>query len=60
MGKSILIQFPSIMELVDFTLEVKTKDYKINRTHLTLVGNFTKEERALAKKKFKARVVVQE
>jgi hypothetical protein len=51
------LQFPSILELVDFQLIVETNAIQLNRVNLTLTGNFSDADIEFAKLSFRAAVV---
>lgn len=53
-NKETILQFPGILELVDFTIAAKTVSYEINRTALTLRGEFSDQDIELALRGFKA------
>jgi hypothetical protein len=58
MSKSVL-KFPSIVELIDFSLSMKVKSYEVNRMQLTMIAEFTTEDIELAIKGFKATLLRQ-
>ncbi len=51
------LQFPSIIELVDFTLAIDADKCKTNRMVLLLICELSENEITLAKNNFKAHVV---
>jgi hypothetical protein len=54
--KKVVLIFPSILELVDFTIKVKTQVFEINRTRLSLTGNFSEEDIEVARRGFHATI----
>lgn len=56
MGKTEL-KFPSIIELIDFSLAMKAKTYTVNRLKTTIKADFIKEDIDHALKAYHAIVV---
>lgn len=52
--KKVTLIFPSILELVDFTIKVNTQVFEINRTKLSLTGKFSEEDIEVARRGFNA------
>ena len=40
----IVLSFPTIVELIDFEMDLETPVYEIDRKALTIMGNFTRRE----------------
>ncbi len=57
--KRTTLQFPTIIELIDFELTVYPKDIYTNKKQVTLTAHFTEAETALAIAGFQA-VIVEE
>ncbi len=55
--KKVVLQFPSIIELVDFTLAIDEKKFPTNNMRLLLICEVSEKEIKLAKNNFKAHVV---
>jgi len=51
------LKFPSIIELIDFSLVMKVKTYEVNRLQNTIKGEFSKEDIDYAVKGFNAKVL---
>jgi hypothetical protein len=47
--KQVTLQFPSIIEMIDFQTMVSTNIIHLNRTDLTLTGKFNEADIELAK-----------
>jgi hypothetical protein len=56
-AKKVSLLFPSILELVDFTIIAETPVYLINRQQLSLTGTFIQADIELARRGFHASVV---
>jgi len=52
----IVLKFPTIVELVDFSLSMKVKNYEVNRGSLTILAAFSTEDIELATNEFKATI----
>jgi hypothetical protein len=48
------LKFRSIIDLLDFESEIKANVVFVNRTHLTIIGNFNEGEIELAKRGYNA------
>ena len=48
------LQFPTILELVDFTLEVAEKACEVRRSHLVLICKLVDADIELAKLRYRA------
>ena len=57
MENEITLQFPTIVELIEFEAVLMHHDCIINRSQLTLIGNFPDAEIELAKRAFNAKVI---
>lgn len=55
--KNVTIIFPSILELVDFTIKVNTQVFEVNRARLSLTGEFSEEDIDVARRGFNASVL---
>lgn len=55
--RQVTLQFPSILELIDFTLEVAEKACEVKRLHLILICNLAEAEVELARSRYKAIVL---
>ena len=55
--KQVALKFPSIIELVDFTLAIDAEDCEVKRSKLVLVCNLIEADIELAKQAFKAQVI---
>jgi hypothetical protein len=55
--KQVTLQFPSIIEMIDFQTMVSTNIIHLNRTDLTLTGKFNEADIELAKAGYYAVVV---
>jgi hypothetical protein len=51
------LRFPTIVELIDFSMMMRTKPYDVNRMNLTLIAGFSKEDIDYATKCFGATVL---
>lgn len=58
--KKVKLIFPSIIELVDFQIMVRTARFEINRTHLFLIGLFGEPDIEMATRGFGAKVEEEE
>jgi hypothetical protein len=56
--KTVVLYFPSIVELVDFSLVMSVKSYNVNRSQLAIIANFSPADIEVALKKFKAKIVM--
>jgi hypothetical protein len=55
--KNVTLIFPSILELVDFTMKMKSRSFEVNRSRLSVTGQFSEEDIETARRSFKAAVV---
>ena len=55
--KNTTLQFPDIQVMIDFQMAAQTESFFINRTQLTIRGNFTPADTELAKRQYQARVI---
>lgn len=53
----VALQFPSILELVDFSLTVGIENCEVKRAKLLIICDLSEVEIESAKKKFKAKVI---
>lgn len=56
-AQRVSLLFPSILELVDFTIIAETPVYIINRQRLVLTGDFTQADIELALRGFHASII---
>jgi hypothetical protein len=54
--KRTVLLFPTIVELIDFSLSMKVKHYEVNRSRLMMMAEFCEQDIDLAIKAFKAKV----
>jgi len=55
--KKVALIFPTIMELIDFELQIESTGYHVDRRNFTLTGVFTSREIEMAVNAFKASLV---
>lgn len=55
--KSVTLQFPSILSLLDFESVIEKDGYNLDRVHLTVKGEFEEADIELAKAGYKAIVI---
>jgi len=56
--QKVVLTFKSFMEFLDFQLHVQSRDYKINKKHLMLIGTFLDKEIQLATHQYAARALL--
>ena len=56
--QKVVLTFKSFMEFLEFQLHVQSRDYKINKKNLMLIGAFLEKEIQLATKQYAARALL--
>jgi hypothetical protein len=56
--EKIALQFPTIVELIDFSLAMTVKTYEVDRSKLAIIAAFPRSDIELAVKGYKAGIVM--